>query len=229
MAHLRIHDLPTDSKPRERLIRLGAAALSDAELLALVLRTGNADENAVRLAERILSDLPLARFGQTVRQFSRFSGVGEAKACALMAVGELIRRRNREAACGQKREHKIIQRPDQVYALVEQRLEGVDQEHFLALYLDTRKQLLSVSTLFVGTLDAIVVHPRDIFRKALQERAASVVIVHNHPSGDPDPSDEDIAFTRQVQKAGKMMGISLVDHVIIGDGRYFSFVDEGLL
>lgn len=217
----RIRDLPARSKPRERLLSAGVHALSDAELVALIIGTGNEDESAIDLAHRMLARIPLSKIGQGVGALRQFSGMGLAKSCALVAACEIGRRAKvPEKVSGAS--------PQEIVAAVSY-LANEHQEHFVALYLDVRKRILCTKTLFVGTLDAIVVHPREIFSHAYTQSAAGVVLVHNHPSGEPDPSDEDIRFTRQVVKAGRLLHIEVVDHVIVASQGYFSFVEHGML
>jgi DNA repair protein RadC len=220
MSHLRIRDLPQSSKPREKLLLKGAKALSDAELIALIIGTGSESENAVSLANRILAAIPLKRLAISMQHLLRIRGIGRAKASALIASFELARRR------GQPHEQAVVATPKQVYELVKPLVGGAEQEHFIGIYVNTRKQVIAMHTLFIGTLDAIVVHPREIFAKAMQEHAAGIILVHNHPSGDPSPSDEDIAFTKQLERIAKLMQIEFIDHVIVGDDTYYSFVEK---
>ncbi len=215
-----IHDLPPAERPRERLVRLGPEALSAQEILALILGRGVRGESVMVTAQKLLS-----KFGSlqgiadsSVEELSEINGIGPAKATQLKAAFDLGRRL--EAA---PREGKAqVKSPEDVVNVVGGRLKGKKREHFLTLLLDTRNRLIRVATVSMGSLDSSIVHPREVFKEAISASAASVIFVHNHPSGDAEPSEDDIELTRRLVEAGKVLGIAVLDHVIVGDGVFMS-------
>lgn len=224
---LMIKELPQDERPREKLAAKGALALSNAELLAIILRTGTQQESVARLAERLLSENDgLSGLNRlTVQEMSKVKGIGAAKALTIVAAIELGRRIHSL----QPAERPIIRRPEDIRDLMMPRLRYESKEHFVALLLSTKNNVLAQPVISVGSLNASLVHPRELFREAINYSAAAVVLVHNHPSGDPAPSKEDIELTRRMISAGELLGISVLDHVIIGDGKYVSFKEKGII
>ena len=222
-----IHDLPISERPRERLQKLGVEALSAQEILALILGRGIAGESVVVTAQRLLSQFGNLKgiAGASVEELSQVKGIGVAKASQIKAAFELANRLEGYSNSGDK---ALVKTPDEVANLVRGRLKGKKKEHFLALLLDTRSQLIKVSEISVGSLDTSIVHPREVFKEAISASAASVIFVHNHPSGDPEASEDDIKLTRRLAEAGEIMGIDVLDHVIIGDRSYLSLKREGL-
>jgi DNA repair protein RadC len=222
-----VKDLPADERPRELLLAKGPASLSNAALLAILLRTGTSRESVIRLAEQLLAKHGgLAGLGRLApEEMSRLKGIGPAKAVTVAAAVELGKRL--AALAGSER--PVIRSPRDAADLVLPRLRFEKKELFVVLLLSTKNHVLAMPTLAVGTLSASVVDPRDLFREAINHNAASVVLVHNHPSGDPAPSDEDIALTRKMIEAGKLLDISVLDHLIIGDGKYVSLKEKGIL
>lgn len=225
---MNLRDLPHGERPRERLIERGAGALSDAELLAILLRTGRAGENVLELARGIV-----ARFRETglseilampAAEFARIPGVGTAKAATVLAALELGRRAQGAA---QNRPH--IREAADVYELLRPRLCSEKREHFLVLPLTSKNEVLMVADVSVGTLTNTLVHPREVYEPAIRCGAAHIVLAHNHPSGDPAPSAEDHRLTRQLKEAGALLGIPVTDHVILGGDTFFSFSEEGML
>jgi DNA repair protein RadC len=212
--------------PRERLRDEGVERLSDAELVALVLGTGTAREPVAVLATRLLDEArglhALARLG--IGALATRSGIGEGKAARIVAAIELGRR----AARATDRGDRITTSRD-VFERVAARIADAEVEHFLALPLDARMRVLSVVAIARGSVSACPVAPADAFRAVLREAAAAVVFAHNHPSGDPDPSAEDLALTDRLVAAGELLGVKVLDHVIVARERYFSFLDAGLL
>ena len=243
---LRIKDLPENERPRERLHKYGPESLKDSELLAIILKSGFKGTTAVQLGEQILTALEgdLKRMADyKSKQFEKIKGVGEAKAAQIVAALELGKRLARFHA-----ERDKITSPSDVADLMMSKMRYLQKEIVCVLCLDTKggvttkgvagdlnddltwgKKLLSETTIFEGTLNASVFHPREIFRFAIEESANSIVLAHNHPSGDPQPSQEDIRATKQLIEAGNQIGIKVLDHIIIGDGIFVSLKEEGFI
>ena len=224
---LMIKELPNDERPREKLRENGAPVMSNAELLAILLRSGNQDESALRLAEHLLErQAGLAGLASaTAEDLEQVKGIGEAKAITVLAAVELGRR----VALLEPAQRMTIKAPDDVAALLLPRFRYETREHFLAVLLSTKNHVLKTAVISVGSLNASVVHPRELFREAINYRAASVILAHNHPSGDPTPSPEDVALTRKLVEAGTLLDIPVLDHLILGDGRYISLKEKGIL
>ena len=226
LSKIRIRDIPEEERPRERLIRNGPESLSNAELLGVILRTGSREENAVSLANQILSKYNIKQLSLTnVSRLTQVHGVGKAKAAQIAAVFELALRLETFV---EEPKRKICS-PKDVYALMYPKMREQKKEKFITLCLDTKNQVLKEEVVSIGSLNASIVHPREVFKSALMESSASVIIVHNHPSGDPSPSREDIMVTEKLVEGGKLLGIDVLDHIIIGDGRYVSLKDEGIV
>ena len=222
---MKIKDLPKIDRPREKLVTKGAENLKDSELLAILLRTGRAGKNVIEIASQILTKHSKKRLLQmTYEDLLKIKGIDSAKATTLLAAFELSRR----ALEVDDSNLPIISTPkDVVVQLTE--LRQNKREHFVALYLNARNQLVHKETISMGTLNANLVHPREVFEPALRYSAASIMIAHNHPSGDPKPSEDDSEITKRLAEAGKMMGVEVLDHVIVTKNNYFSFKDEKLL
>jgi DNA repair protein RadC len=222
----RIMDLAETDRPRERLEKYGPQSLSNPELLAILLRVGMEGENAVQVAERLLGDYGGLRGLQqaTFADMCSKRGLGPAKTAQIQAAIELGRRINLEKA-----EEKVaIHSPADAAALVEYEMAAFPQEHLWTILLDTRNRLISIERLYQGSLNASTVRVAELFRAAIQKNAAGLIIVHNHPSGDPSPSPEDVNLTRSVVQAGKLMDIDILDHLVIGRGRHVSLKERGL-
>ncbi len=222
-----IHDLPVSERPRERLQKLGVAALSSQEILALILGRGVAGESVMVTVQRLLS-----RFGDlkgmahaSVEELFQVKGVGLAKAAQVKAAFELANRLEGYAEVGEK---PLVKTPDDVVGLVRGRLRDQKREHFLALLLDTRSRLIKIAEISVGSLDTSIVHPREVFKEAISASAASVIFAHNHPSGDTEASEDDIELTKRLAEAGEIIGIEVLDHIIIGDNNSRSLKRTGL-
>jgi len=222
----RIHDLERSERPRERLKQLGAQSLSTAELIAILLRVGVKGESAVQVAQRLLK-----RFGglqglhrASFEEVEQEHGLGEAKAATLKAAIELGRRLSLHSPD----ERIVINGPEDVAALLLYEMSVLEQEHLRVILLNTRNHVLEVEELYRGSLNASPVRIAEVFRKAIRSNAASIILVHNHPSGDPSPSSDDIALTRAVREAGLLLDIELLDHIVIGQGRYISMKEKKL-
>lgn len=221
-----IHEMPVDDRPRERLLKYGPEALSNAELLAIILRTGSQKENVVNMCSRIFSEYNIKQLSQAnISMLTQIHGIGNAKATQIAAVFELARKLEGFTDDPKRK----IRSPADVYSLLYPRMREQKREKFVALLLDTKNQIIREETISIGSLNASIVHPREVFRAALMESCASVILSHNHPSGDPTPSREDIAVTEKLIEGGKLLGIDVLDHVVIGDGRYISLKDEGIV
>jgi len=219
--------LPTEERPRERLLRYGPQALSTAELLAIVLRTGTQERSAIDLAEYLLSQHGGLRgvANASVDELARIKGIGPVKGVQIAACVELGRR----LAAHTDVEREAIRSPEDVAHYLLPKLRDVTKEHFISLLLDTRNRVMKMQTVSVGSLDASIVHPREVFKDAIAASAASVIVAHNHPSGDPTPSAEDRKVTARLVEAGQILGIEVLDHLIIGDGRWVSLKQQGLM
>lgn len=225
-AFLTIHDMPLSERPRERLMRCGTNSLSTAELIAIILGNGTRGTSVLQLANQLLS-----HFGgldnlvdATAAELCQVKGIGQAKALQLQAALGLAKRILKKDVPYRPR----IDTPLQAYSLLKDPYSFAKQEHFIVILQDVKSFLISVEVVAIGTLDETLVHPREVFYPAIRHKAASIVIAHNHPSGDPDPSKEDLIVTEQLCRAGRLMSIPVVDHVILGAERYVSLRQQGL-
>lgn len=231
MAQLRIRELPQEARPREKLLQRGPDALTNSELIAILLRTGMVGANAVAVAEELLrrynSLSGLCRC--TVDELREIPGVGPAKAMQLVAAFQLGQRLARETIAAGR-----IETPESVYELLGPEMRGLHRESLRVILLDTRYHLIRVEQISLGSMNESIAHPREVFRPAFLSSAHAIIVVHNHPSGDPSPSQADHSLTRRLAEAAALMQIKLLDHIIIGapaDGRlpYYSFREAGIL
>ncbi|CAM3502041.1 RadC family protein [Marinicrinis lubricantis] len=220
-----LRDVPSEERPRERMLQFGEQALSNAELLAIILRTGTVAESSVHLAQRILKQSGGLRYlvDCTVQQLTRIKGVGPAKALQIKAGIELGRRISKSMLD----QTAVIRSPEDAAQLVMEDMRYLQKEHFVCLFLNTKNQVLGQETLSMGSLNASIVHPREVFRAAIKRSSASIICVHNHPSGDPTPSPEDLSITERLVEAGEIIGIEVLDHIIIGDQKFISLKQLG--
>ena len=222
----RIKDLPKVERPREKLIAKGPANLKDEELLAILLGTGIEGKNVIEVAKQILGRYSKKRLLKlTYSDLSKIKGIGPAKACTILAAAELVKR----ALKVQDETLPIIKSVKDVVAQAVY-LRDKTREHLMTIYLNARNEMVwKKQSTFIGTLNANLVHPREIFEEALKHNAASVILVHNHPSGDSEPSKDDLTMTKRITEAGKIMGIDVLDHIIITKTKVFSFKEKGLI
>ncbi|OWR30144.1 hypothetical protein CDO73_13885 [Saccharibacillus sp. O23] len=222
-----LRDLPREERPRERMLRSGAEALSHAELLAILLVTGTRKESALTVAQRILGQTSglrqLADMG--IEELIGINGIGPAKAVQLKAAIELGRR----MAVSRVGDRVVIRSPRDAAELLAEQLRYLQKEHFVCLFLNTKNQVIAQETLSIGSLNASIVHPREVFRAAIKYGSASIVCAHNHPSGDPAPSPEDIAITKRLVESGRIVGIDVLDHIVVGDGHFVSLKEQGMM
>ena len=224
-----VRDLPLEDRPRERLISHGSEHLSNAELLAILIRSGSKDKSAIQLAEEVLGiykESGIHNMSQvTVAELTKLKGIGEAKAAEIIAAIELGRR----LSVSKNGNVAVVSGPEDVAAYAIPRLSYQQKEHFCVMLMNIKNHILSMQTISVGSLTASVVHPREVFKAAVQQSAASMILIHNHPSGDPTPSREDIVTTNRMVSAGKVMDIPVLDHIIIGNNRFISMKEKGLI
>jgi DNA repair protein RadC len=224
--HPTVKQLPVGERPRERLRDLGPSSLSNAELLAILLRVGSTSENVIRLAERLLAQygglegLIRASFAELCGEH----GMGEAKAAQVKAALEVGRR----LVSMQVGERVVVKSPLDVANLLLLEMGLLEQEHLRVVLLNTKNQVLAIPEIYKGSLNTSLVRIGELFREAVRQNCAAVVVVHNHPSGDPTPSDEDVRMTREMVQAGNLLGIEVLDHLVIGQQRYVSLKEQGL-
>lgn len=230
MKHLTLKELPVSERPYEKCEKYGVDSLSDAELLAVIIRSGSKGERSIEVAERILglsNEFP-GLYGLnylTIEDFMKVSGIGRVKAIQLLCVAELTKRMAK-----QKYSHRTeFSSPDIISDYYMQDMRHLEYEQVMLLLLDTKCHKIKDFVISKGTVNASLVEPREIFITALKHKAVHIVVLHNHPSGDPTPSKEDILLTARIKEAGSLVGVSLLDHIIIGDNVYVSFQEQGLL
>ncbi|MHB8846167.1 MAG: RadC family protein [Nitrospirota bacterium] len=224
--HTHLKNWPAAERPRERLLQQGASTLSDAQLLGIILRTGTGGRTAVDVGRDLLERFGgLSGIAQAgIKELTGVPGIGDAKAAEIKAAIELGRRHQKPTMAGAS-----FCASQEVADFYQPRLRDARKEEFRCILLDTKNRLIREETVSTGSLTASLVHPRETFKSAVRESAAAVIFVHNHPSGDIKPSQEDILLTRRLVQAGDLLGIRVLDHVIVGDGGHFSFRDSGLL
>jgi DNA repair protein RadC len=222
---MKLKSLPKIERPREKLIAKGPQNLKDEELLAILLGTGIEGKNVIEVAKQILKKYSKKRLlKMQYEDLAKIKGIGPAKACTILAAQELIKR----AMEVQEETLPIIQSVKDVMAQAVY-LRDKTREHFMVIYLNARNEMVFKKPMFIGTLNANLVHPREIFNEALKQNAASVILVHNHPSGDAEPSEDDLEITKRITEAGKIMGIDVLDHIIITKNKIFSFKEKKLI
>lgn len=224
MNVIRMKDVPKEERPRERLLKYGASQLSNQELIAILIGSGTKHESVMDVANRLLIHFEGLKLLEeaTIEEMTAIKGIGVAKGVTLLAAIELGRRIRQYVP----EDRYIIRSPKDGANFVMESMRHLNQEHLIVLFLDTKNRIIHKQTIFIGSLNASIVHPREIFREAVKRSAASIICVHNHPSGDPTPSQEDIQVTKRLVEAGKIMGIELLDHIIIGNQKYVSLKEK---
>lgn len=223
-----IKELPEDERPREKLVHYGSGSLSNGELLAILIGSGTRNRSALTLANRILSmeGQGLSFLADcTPEELCKIEGIGKAKSCKLIAAIELGKRISHSVG-GKK---YSAGNPEEVAALYMEEMRHLKKEYFKVLFLNTKNEILSSENTSIGNLNSSIVHPREVFRNAIRKGAASIILIHNHPSGNPLPSRNDLDVTKRLQEAGQLLGIPVLDHLIIGDGVYVSLKEKMLM
>lgn len=226
----RIKDLPQEDRPRERLVKFGRKSLTNSELLAILLRTGNQNAgSALDLARKLLesaSDSLYKLSCFSLADFLKVKGIGEAKAITLLAAMELSKRITQETI---RQENISFTDPETVYRFLKHDIPQMIVEEFRVLYLNSANQLINMEVVSKGLVNETLIHPREVFRPAIQYNATAVILIHNHPSGEVRPSSQDIHITKKIVEAGKIVGINVLDHLIVAPSGFFSFQEEGLM
>ena len=219
---MRIKDISLENRPRERLEKQGPQVLSDAELLAVILKTGNKEENVIDMSNRLISKYGFDKLAMcSLKELQEINGIGSAKACQIIALFELNKRHSYSKLQGKP----IITAKD-VFEYCSPKLSNLDREQFIILHLDAKNRIIKDDVVSIGALTGTIAHPREVFKSAIKESAHSVILVHNHPSGDPTPSDEDLKMTERLFEAGEILGIKVLDHVIVGKEEWYSLKEE---
>lgn len=214
-----IKDMQEQERPREKLIKHGPKTPTDSELLAIILSTGSKKENVLSLSRNLLKKYNLKSLSKhNITKLKKQLGIGDVKACQIVACFELGRRLS---SFNELKKPQIISSKD-VAKLFLPEMQILEQEHFKCIYLDTKQRIIKNQTIFIGSLNESVIHPREIFKIAIEESAAAIILLHNHPSGDPSPSSSDIKITKELIQAGDLLGIKVLDHIIIGGKKYIS-------
>ncbi|MFO7887806.1 MAG: DNA repair protein RadC [Eubacteriales bacterium] len=223
-----IMEIPKDERPREKLLKYGSKSLSNSELIGILLRVGSKKDTAITLGQKILRENEkglLNLVNATPESLNKYHGISNAKAATLLAAVELGKRISTTKA----EETFKITSPQDVAALVMEDMRYYKKEYFKIILLDTKNKVIDIITISIGSLNSSIVHPREVFLEAVKKSSASIVLLHNHPSGEVKPSREDINITQRLIKAGEIMGIKVLDHIIIGDGKYLSFKEENII
>lgn len=222
-----LHDLPRQERPRERLKKFGPEALSAQELLALIIGRGIPKKSVMNIAQELLS-----KFGSinaiskaTIEELTEIKGIGFAKAVQIKACFELGLRKDLEPEI----KDIEVKNPNDIVNVIQSSLKDKAKEHFKLVMLNTRNKIIGISTISVGTLNANLVHPREVFKEAISHNSASVILIHNHPSGNPEPSEDDLEITRRLVESGKILGIEVIDHMIVAKTGFISFKEKNLL
>lgn len=221
---MKIKDLPKQNRPRERFLEKGPEALSDAELFAIFLRTGTVGENVTEMSNRLIAEYGLDKlFDCSLKELQKIKGIGPSKAMQILAMSELGKRYNQS-----KNPIKKITCAEDVFKLFKDRLKDEKQENFYVLMLNTKNIIIKEEFISKGVLDSAILHPREVFKPAIKNSASKIILIHNHPSGDPSPSEEDLDITKSIIEVGEKIGIRVIDHVIIGGDKWWSWKEKTL-
>lgn len=223
-----IKELPAEERPREKMVHQGATALSNSELLAILLRSGTKEMSALEVSNKLLaldSEGICYLANSTIEELSQVKGIGVAKACQILAAIELGKR----IATRPKKRKVNVSSPKEVAHLFIEKMRYFKKEFFKVLLLNTKNEIIMIDEVSVGNLNSAIVHPREVFTNAIRKSASSVILVHNHPSGNPNPSSEDVETTKRLMEAGRIIGIEVLDHLIIGDGEYVSLRESSMI
>jgi DNA repair protein RadC len=216
---MKIKDIPESNQPRQRLIKNGIGVLSDAELLAIIFQKGTKNENAIDMSNRLISKYGVDKLSScSLKELQKIKGIGQAKSCQILALFEFNKRHNLAKTNG-----KSITRTKDVFDYCSPKLSCLDKEYLMILHLDSKNRVIKDEIISIGTLNNTLIHPREIFKSAIKESSNSIILVHNHPSGDPTPSEEDEEMTKRMFDAGDLLDIKILDHVIIGKDEFYSF------
>jgi len=220
---MKIKEMPEQNRPRERFLKYGVEVLSDAELFAILLRTGTIGENVTDMSNRLISEYGLDKlFECSLKELQSIKGIGPSKAMQILTIAELQKRINQS-----KKPIKKITCAEDVFDYFHESLKDKKQEHFYILMLDTQNKVIDKQLVSQGILDASIVHPREIFRPAIKNSSSKIILVHNHPSGNPKPSDEDFEITKKLMSIGEGLGIKVIDSVIVGNEKWWSWKESG--
>ncbi|HCW53689.1 MAG TPA: hypothetical protein DG753_08135 [Clostridium sp.] len=227
-GNLRIMDIPENERPKEKLLSYGAETLNNSELLAVILRTGTRTENVIDLSRRVLKELDGLDgiLDANISDITSIKGIKSGKASQILALAELFKRFK---TLRSGKINKKISSPIDLIEYLEDEMSCLNQEILKVILLNTKNCIVGVKDVFIGSLNNSIVHPREIFKAAINKNSASIIICHNHPSGDPAPSKEDINITLRIKECGNIIGIQLLDHIIIGNNKYISFKEERLI
>jgi len=219
---MKIKEIPLAGRPRERFLKHGPEVLSDAELFAILLRTGTRGENVVDMSNRLIAEYSLDKlFDCSLKELQEIKGIGPSKAMQILAMSEILKRIHLS-------EHPIkkISCAEDVFNLMYDKLKDKKEEHFYVLMLNNQNNIITEQEISKGILDASIIHPREVFRPAIKNAASKIILVHNHPSGNPEPSEEDLEITRRLVSSGEELGITILDHVIIGRNSYWNWIEN---
>ncbi|MBE6063148.1 MAG: JAB domain-containing protein [Clostridium butyricum] len=226
--NLRIIDIPENERPKEKLLTYGAETLNNSELLAIILRTGTRNENVIDLSKRLLIELDGLDgiLDANISEITSIKGIKSGKASQILAMAELFKRFK---TIRSRRKNICISSPIDLIEYLNGEMSCLNQEVLKVILLNAKNCIIGIKDVFIGTLNNSIVHPREVFKAAINKSSASIIICHNHPSGDPTPSKEDINITLRIKECGNIIGIQLLDHIIIGNNKYISFKEEGLI
>lgn len=224
---MKIKDIHNNLRPREKLLKYGISTLSFCELLAIIIKNGTKEKNAIELANEIISIYPENLIEYiNIQDLKNIKGIGLVKTCEILSILEIHKRLNKIKS---HTKVKKIKNSDDAYNILIEEIDNINQEKLILLCLNTANNVISISTIFKGSLNECIIHPREIYNKAILENSCSIIIAHNHPSGDFNPSQEDKKITDIISESGKLLGIPLLDHLIITKNGYFSFKDQNIL